>query len=264
MEEVIRKIEQRIKEDQTLQRNLEKLLYGCPEGRIQVTTANGYPKYYWIREGQRTYLGKGERGYAKKLMEKSYYRELLRETEKELKALRQFLTGFDPSAQIRVYENMHAERRKLVDPLVLPDDLFVSKWMEESQRQVESQSNNYPKPEGFLTLNGETVRSKSEKILADTFRHHSIPYVYECPLLLNDGVIFPDFKLLNVRTRKTYYWEHCGMMDSPEYLGAALRKVHRYALSGIYQGDQLIVSMETSGVSIDMTFINRLIRRYLL
>ncbi|MBO4412288.1 MAG: hypothetical protein J5794_08920, partial [Lachnospiraceae bacterium] len=257
MEEVIQRIRQRISEDQTLLRNLEKLLTGCPEGRIQVTTASGHPKYYWIHEGQRTYLGKEERDQARRLMEKSYYRDLLRETREELKALRQFLTCFDPSSQIRVYESMHDERRKLVDPLVLPDDLFVRKWLEESQRQLETHSNNYAKPEGFLTLNGETVRSKSEKILADTFHHHSIPYVYECPLLLNDGVVFPDFKLLNVRTRKTYYWEHCGMMDNPEYLGTMIQKIQRYARSGIYQGDQLIVSMETSCVAIDMTFTER-------
>jgi hypothetical protein len=44
--------------------------------------------------------------------------------------------------------------------------------------------------------------------------------VYEYPLMLEDGWVFSDFKLLNLRLRKTVYQEHFGRMDDPAVLTA--------------------------------------------
>ena len=39
----------------------------------------------------------------------------------------------------------------------------------------------------------------------------SIPYKYECPLQLSNGmIIYPDFTVLDVKRRKVWYWEHRG------------------------------------------------------
>jgi hypothetical protein len=51
-----RMIEERTQKDRQLAETLRRLLQTCPAGRIQVTTAKGYPRYYWINGGQRKYL----------------------------------------------------------------------------------------------------------------------------------------------------------------------------------------------------------------
>lgn len=78
----------------------------------------------------------------------------------------------------------------------------------------------------IITEKGEAVRSKSEKIIADKLYMKEIPYVYEQPLYLKGyGYVVPDFKILNVRTKKEYYLEHFGMMDDYEYAKNAIKKI---------------------------------------
>lgn len=105
----------------------------------------------------------------------------------------------DPRALIRVYEDMHPERKKIVTPLVLPD-----------------------------------------------------------------GVIYPDFTVPNLRTRMIFYWEHEGMLDNPGYGERMVRKNIRYTRAGIYPGEQLIMSMESSEHPLSTKDIEALIFKYLL
>ena len=52
-----------------------------------------------------------------------------------------------------------------------------------------------------VTLTGQPVRSKAERVIADYFTSHSIPYYYEAMATTNDWFIFkskisrPDFYL---------------------------------------------------------------------
>ena len=63
----------------------------------------------------------------------------------------------------------------------------------------------------ILTENGERVRSKSEKILADYFYRQNILYKYEKPLYLKGyGTVYPDFTFLSSKTGKEIYWNMRG------------------------------------------------------
>lgn len=264
MEEILKKIREKLTENMKLLELLTGLIRDCPEGHLRLTTTNGYPRYYWITDSQKKYLGKKDLELRKELMGKDYYQKLLRETEEETKAMQQFLRRVDPKAKIRAFEELHDKKKQYVDPLVLPDDLFAERWLEESKRNAALRRNSYEKPEGFLTLNGEYVRSKSEKILADTYRYNGILYVYEYPLMLEDGWVFSDFKLLNLRLRKTIYQEHFGRMDDPDYVEGAVQKVQRYERSGYHMGDQIIYTMETSRNPLNMKDVEIMIRQFLL
>lgn len=236
MEEILQAIRDRATKDRDLIRLVRQLIGECPAGRIQVSTVKKHPRHYLINGSQRTYLGKDQSELAKMLMQKDYYMKLIETLKKELSTLEKFIESFDPRAPIRVYEELHEERRR----------------------------NGYARPEEFLTLNGENVRSKSEKILADAFFHHQIIYLYECPLRLGDRIIYPDFTLINLRAGKIYYWEHFGRMDDPEYVNDAVQKIRSYERYGIYPGEQLIISMETSKIPLAVKDIERLIEKYLL
>ena len=122
-------------------------------------------------------------------------------------------------------------------------------------------------PEGtpvIRTERGERVRSKSEKILADYFSRHGIPYKYECPLYLKGtGLVHPDFTFLSRKSGQEIYWEHDGRMDDPEYARNAIRKIQAYEANGIYPGERLILTFETSKIVLDMKLIEKLVCRYL-
>jgi ATP-dependent exoDNAse (exonuclease V) alpha subunit len=67
------------------------------------------------------------------------------------------------------------------------------------------------------TINGEAVRSKSEVIIANLLHHHNLEYLYEQPLKIDDITKYPDFTIENSEGGIPYYWEHCGLLNNPDY-----------------------------------------------
>ena len=117
----------------------------------------------------------------------------------------------------------------------------------------------------IITEKGEQVRSKSEKIIADKLFMKGIPYVYEQPLYLKGyGYVMPDFKILNVKTRKEFFLEHFGMMDEVEYVRKALRKLETFEKNDIYPGEKLLMTFETSDSPINIKLLDEMVNRYLI
>ena len=76
--------------------------------------------------------------------------------------------------------------------------------------------------------------------------------------------IYPDFTILNLRKRKTFYLEHLGLMDNSEYCRKALERIEVYENNHIYLGDTLFISMESSQKSINVNQIDSIIERILM
>ena len=68
------------------------------------------------------------------------------------------------------------------------------------------------------TRRGESVRSKSEVIIADLLYSKKIEYSYEAPLVGKDGETrYPDFTFEDDESGLNVFWEHLGMLQVPEY-----------------------------------------------
>lgn len=79
------------------------------------------------------------------------------------------------------------------------------------------------------TRRGESVRSKSEVIIADLLYSKKIDYSYEGPLVGKDGKTrYPDFTFEEDETGLKVYWEHLGMMQVPEYRDRWKKKLEWY------------------------------------
>lgn len=74
---------------------------------------------------------------------------------------------------------------------------------------------------------------------------------------------YPDFTLLNIRTRKEILWEHFGMMDDPEYVEKAVQKIMTYEQNEIFQGENLILTYETRKIPLNQKTIMRKLWQYL-
>ena len=155
-----------------------------------------------------------------------------------------------------IYDSLCDGRKLLINPIEISNEEYVRIWENEAYESKEIRD-DIPY---FVTDKGEKVRSKSEKILADKFFKLGIPYKYECPLRVKGyGIIYPDFTLLNAKTRQIYYWEHLGMMDSPEYVEKAVAKINTYQKSGIFPGKELLLSFEY-GNKLDMGAVDALLQ----
>ena len=152
-------------------------------------------------------------------------------------------------------------KKELIDPVIMPKERFVTEWRQRHKGGL----NPYPTQGKYMTNNGEMVRSKSEKIIADMLDKYGVPYTYEPVIVLKNGKkAYPDFAVLNVRTRKTMYWEHLGMITDGEYASANWDKINKYDKSGIKMWEKLIVSMESDVEPLDVSEIKEKIEEYLI
>lgn len=237
----------------------------APEGRMRCEMAQGkYPQYYVINEEtkenypQGKYLHKEEKSLAKAYAQKEYDKMMLSAISKREKELKGILTFEESSSIGNIFENLPIAKRCLIENYLESDADFERSWLQSTRNFT----NTYPIEKGIMTERGEQVRSKSEKMIADKLYMKNVPYKYEAGLLLSDNrVIFPDFTLLNRRTREEYYLEHFGMMDNPEYCKSALEKIELYEREGIFLGERLLATFESSFKSINMKEFEKLIER---
>lgn len=247
---------------------VESSLQNAPEGRLRSNLQRGKkPQYYLITPDilktnpNGKFIKSSERDLAVKLAQKEYDQKFLKALKRTFVQDKQFESGDTLQNLLQVYEKLPPAKKLLVTPYLLPDAEFLKKWTENEQ----GNQNSYPFSETYTTEKGEYVRSKTEKMIADKLFYKNILYKYEAPLSLKHyGTVFPDFTILNLRTRTIYYLEHFGMMDNPEYCKSALDKIDAYQKNGYLLGNQLQITMESSKKSIDLQILDLMISNFFL
>lgn len=228
---------------------------------MRLGKSQGCTQYFHCTKGEgKRYIAKSDMGLVKELAQKSYNEKLLNYTERAVRQIEGLLKFYDDNEVEKIYISEHTERQKLITPAEPTYMNRLSEWL--------------AKPyvgKGFaegtpmiMSNSGLRVRSKSEKIMADYFESLGIPFKYECPVHLDPyGAVYPDFTFLSPITYQEIYWEHEGMMDNPEYAKSAVQKIELYEKNGIFPGDNLILTFETSASILNMDLVKELTRRYL-
>lgn len=243
-------------------KNLDK----APRGNLRVRKWNGVVEYYYrntesgsVEEsrGNGRYLRKNEIDFARKLAQRDYDMSVIKLAEERIKVIERFLEAYDKTCLKKLYRKVNPYRKILITPSVLSDEEFIKQWQE-----MEYKGKPFEDDENIiLTEKGERVRSKSEKIIADKLFSLGIPYRYEYPLVLSNGVkIYPDFTILRMPMREEVYLEHFGMMDDPEYADTALYKLSTYEKNEIYLGVNLFVTYETGKKALNTKGLDGLVR----
>ena len=231
------------------------------EGNLRVSTGGGKVRLYFCKDKKQIYIGKKQLTLAVSLAQRDYSYEVKKLLEVRVKQFEKLLTDYKEDELSAIYENLNAARKKLVTPIVQSDEKYAEQWESIYTIKKEFRSGD---PE-IWTERGERVRSKSEKILADKFLMKGIPYRYEAMLDLKPaGPIYPDFTVLNRRTRKEFYWEHFGMMDDMEYSEKAINRIELYEKNGIFPGIGLILTFETKRNPLNMQIVDNIMKEYLL
>jgi hypothetical protein len=90
--------------------------------------------------------------------------------------------------------------------------------------------------EGLIhrTRRGDSVRSKSEVIIADLLYSKGIDYTYEQAYHGTDGKTrYPDFTIEDPASGLTVIWEHLGLLSDPGYRARWQRKLEWYRRQGV-------------------------------
>ncbi len=246
---------------------LEKRLRSAPGGTLKILKSHRHYLQYYHCDPQNMpdkpngkYLRKNDFPLAVNLAQKSYDKQVASKVKERLNMINSALRCYEEHDPMAEYAKLSANRQSLIIPLELPDAEFISRW----KASKITGENSYEITGNIHTENGEPVRSKSEKIIADKLKHAGIPYVYEPTLALNNHItVYPDFAVVNVRLRKEYYLEHFGMMDNPEYSARAVEKIEEYEKNGFWYGKNMLYTFETSDAMPDDRVLDEMIRTFL-
>ena len=242
----------------------EMTLEKMPPGKIHVSKTSHGVQYYLRQDStDKTgkYIPKSETSTIKQYLQKAYDEKILRLVSQEIQSLKRFLGNSENSVNKiqRAYSNFPQEVKNYITPIDVSDEDFIRSWL-----SIPYKGKAIPEYLPILETNRkERVRSKSELNIANALAEQGIPYKYECPLQLSNGmIIYPDFTVLDVKRRKVWYWEHRGMMDDKDYARNAVLKMKSYLQSGICLGKELIISEETSTNPLGTNEINEIIKKY--
>lgn len=243
---------------------LEKELQSAPTGYLRISKSHNIIQYYCKEtrtERKGKYIPKEKLNLARKMAQRDYYKNLLRKLKREQKFLNKTIPFFTFTDIFTEYDKLHPGRKMLVTPVELSTEEYAAKWNE----NYKAQSNYHNENAIFKTQNNELVRSKSELLIANALSYNKVPYKYEKKLRLKNGrTYYPDFCCLNKRTRQEFFWEHFGLMDSPDYACATSEKISEYAQNGFQQGRQIIFTVETKQKPLTSTYVQKMIDDYLL
>ncbi len=262
VEEATKRLNQAI----DVKKSLETWLSGCPEGKIHVVNSKNRIQYYLRKESSDksgNYLGKKQQKTIKTFLQKSYDEKAVKSLNKEIRILSKFIKEYSglPAQFRNLYSELPDPMKGFINPVDISDDDFVRNWknLDFTPKRIEENSSSY------VTDRSEVVRSKSELAIANMLNKMNIPYRYECPVELRRGIIIhPDFTVLNIKTRKTFYWEHRGMMDDRDYAQNSVRRIKDYESCGIFPGKGLIITEETLRTPLGTKEIMSVIQAYLL
>ena len=239
----------------------KKIIANAPSGKIRVSqSGNSQQFYYREKEDERLngrYLKKEERELGRQIIEREYHEKLLKvclERKDEILKIVKKLNRLQPE---EVFYSMPKGKRDNVNPVYISDGDYIKQWISHKY-QGKDFPEDYPE---IYSDKGERVRSKTEKIIADKLYKEKIPYKYEQPYELKKyGIVYPDFRILDVPRRQEIILEHFGMMDDEIYAGKALKKIRLYQKNGLVLGKELLITFETTDAPFDSrTFENMLV-----
>ena len=257
---------ERLSEIERLKQQIEKRTTKYPPGKIHIIKTRGNVQFYLRNDPtdkSGKYIPKKEEKKIRQYLQKKYDEESLQLINQEISVLKKFLLKSKVTSTTiqNLYSSQPQEIKNMIIPVDLSDDDFALEWASIPYEKKPIDAEKYT----HKSDNGEIVRSKSEKSIANALYKLGIPYKYECPLILSNGqVIHPDFTVLNKRTRKEIYWEHRGMMDDREYAKHTVQRIKLMEKEGIFPGDNLIITEETLSCSLGTDEIDMMIKHYFL
>lgn len=193
------------------------------------------------------------------LVRKKYLGQAISNLKKDIDSLDRLIKEYTETDEISVMKDfieMHPE---------LEAGLFYGRQSDEDWAKDYAAQSNYRKKGLKQTYaTGTKMRSKSELIIASRLEKFHIPFRYENKLNEVDVDRIPDFTIRRPRDGKIIYWEHVGMSGNEGYMSGFAQRMAEYENIDIVPWDNLIITYDQEGNSIDVRIIDGLIQGWLL
>lgn len=234
-----------------------------PDGTIHIAHQGKYSKWYSTPSLNEThlsdycYIPKSNRKLASALATKKYMSLQLNELNQQLTKLRELESLITNSPSKELWND--AAYQELLTSHPHSYNQEIQDWI----------NSDYPRnpyhPENLIhpSVSGNILRSKSEALIDTLLFYEKIPFRYECELIINGQIKYPDFTIIHPLSGRIIYWEHYGMMDSPQYAHKNLSKQLDYITGGILPNDNLICTYETIEHPLTSDLVKRTIDRFL-
>ena len=242
-------------------RDIKKQLKVLPKGHFEChKNGSGY-KWFRIIDGKRMYISKALRSEAEGLAQRKFLELRLVDIEHEIKSINYYFRHHN-CYTYKSDKLLHSDGyRELIAPMFEKNSSVAVAWA----NQDYAISTYKPEEKIYRSSAGIMHRSKGEALIATALFHHGIAFRYECEFRLSNGKrLFPDFMIYNPKNGDIFIWEHLGMMDIDHYRHGNMQKLVSYADNGYLVNQNLIVTMESDTLHIDMVQIEAIISRYFL
>ncbi len=258
-----KRINERLKTISSEMNDIRKRMQTMPEGELSFYRTKGVVRLFRrVPDGghksKRIYLNHEMEALARKLAEKKYLKEKLRDLEREKKAVMAYLRHYDGTDHARLLWEKTDVFQKLLAPQFQPLSDQLADWEDGGKPYSEN-------PEALIVKAPRgLVRSKSEAIIAWELYENKIPYRYENELFTTGGILHPDFTIRHPKSGKVFLWEHFGLMDNPQYMRNALAKIQTYVNLGYVPMSNFIMTFETAAEPLDMELVKLIVKHYFL
>lgn len=245
--------------DQEIER-CSKQVDELPPGKILSTRDGKHFKWYVRTQNGLEYLPKAQRKQAIKLTFKRYLQERLAALKNEKNAVNLYISNHDDIDRVdREFCSPESPYSELLTEIISkPMEVEYAAWQKAPFKTNEA----FPEKKIHEADNGILTRSKSEAAIASKLFKAGIPFRYECELVINGVSYYPDFTIIKPKTGKIVYLEHLGMMDNHNYVRKVMAKIQLYQNAGIFLGDTLFITFETSDCPLRYQDVDNLIKRF--
>lgn len=216
------------------QKRIRNQLRVLPKEKLIRKCAHGKEYYYFELKGKRVSLQGNPKVINEYLFRDSLQRQL-RAIEQNIPLLHRIIKKYRPLSEIN------------------------SDWT-----SIEPQQNTNFDDHRAHVWNGIAFLSKSEMLIAMALHSYGIEFKYESKLYVNGRYIYPDFVIKRPKDGKIFIWEHFGKMHEDGYRHKNIHRLEEYHQVGYYLWDNLIASFDLGKNSINMDYIDKIIKLYLL
>ena len=257
---------ERIARDLTQKKSdlLEELKY-LPEGELLCTDEGGYRRYMQRLSATGNRKKEHRFGVKKKpevlngLVRKEYVTETLKVIDQDIRTVEHACKMYKPVDENTVMMQFLAKYPELLSGIYhgMADP-------EEWAKRFPRMDNYHPENLKHTAADGTKSRSKNELYIASQLDRYGLIYRWDCPTGIPGLYHCPDFQVLRRRDWKIIYWEHCGMMDDPDYRKGNEQRLKDYEKAGIVPWDNLIVTYDTIEGGLRADIIDAMIKCWLL
>ena len=236
----------------------EKALDYLPDGLVRAVK-HGRKYQYYLRKSPSdkngVYVRQKDLHKAYGIIQRDYSENYHKAIVRELKDIDNLLRSYRKCEE--VINSFPEGKRDIISVYTETKEEFLNKWI---NTEFEHLGFGPEDPE-LYSSSGIRMRSKSEMLIANMLERLGIPYIYEMPLQLKNGVVVhPDFTIIDVENRRIIILEHLGMLDDMEYIQKNIRKIREYEKNGYILGDTLLLSYETYRLPVNIGIVEENLR----